>query len=181
MGSVSAPAGPLSSSISEPLPAGPPSAGSHSVLGGCRAAPDDDRGAPMDGRRRRDRDARTADRGGGHRADRRRRPPAATAGRRPVTERRLDLEGASTVVLEGGDGPPRVLLHGQSGWAGVWLPVMAADAAGPGPPHPPAERGHRHGDAAAGVGRREVARIDVPTSLIWGRQDRVPLAAAREA
>ena len=28
----------------------------------------------------------------------------------------------------------------------------------------------------------EVARIDVPTSLIWGRQDRVmPLAAAREA
>jgi len=43
----------------------------------------------------------------------------------PVTERRLDLAGVSTVVLEGGDGPPLVLLHGQSGWAGVWLPVMA--------------------------------------------------------
>ena len=43
----------------------------------------------------------------------------------PVTERRLHLAGVSTVVLEGGDGPPLVLLHGQSGWAGVWLPVMA--------------------------------------------------------
>jgi pimeloyl-ACP methyl ester carboxylesterase len=43
----------------------------------------------------------------------------------PVTERRLDLEGVSTAVLEGGDGPPVVLLHGQGGWAGVWLPAMA--------------------------------------------------------
>ena len=43
----------------------------------------------------------------------------------PVTERRLDLAGVSTAVLEGGDGPPVVLLHGQGGWAGVWLPVMA--------------------------------------------------------
>ena len=30
----------------------------------------------------------------------------------PVTERRLRLPGSSTVVLEGGDGPPLVLLHG---------------------------------------------------------------------
>ena len=43
----------------------------------------------------------------------------------PVTERRLDLAGVSTAVLEGGDGPPVVLLHGQGGWAGVWVPVMA--------------------------------------------------------
>ena len=43
----------------------------------------------------------------------------------PVTERRLDLAGVSTAVLEGGDGPPVVLLHGQGGWAGVWLPAMA--------------------------------------------------------
>jgi pimeloyl-ACP methyl ester carboxylesterase len=43
----------------------------------------------------------------------------------PVTERRLELAGMSTAVLEGGEGPPVVLLHGQGGWAGVWLPVMA--------------------------------------------------------
>jgi len=35
----------------------------------------------------------------------------------PVTERRLDLAGVSTAVLEGGDGPPVVLLHGQGGWS----------------------------------------------------------------
>ena len=43
----------------------------------------------------------------------------------PVTERRLDLAGVSTAVLEGGDGPPVVLLHGQGGWAGMWMPVIA--------------------------------------------------------
>jgi pimeloyl-ACP methyl ester carboxylesterase len=43
----------------------------------------------------------------------------------PVTERRLELAGVSTAVLEGGDGPPVVLLHGQGGWAGMWLPVIA--------------------------------------------------------
>ena len=43
----------------------------------------------------------------------------------PVTERRLDLAGVSTAVLEGGDGPPVVLLHGQGGWSGIWLPVIA--------------------------------------------------------
>jgi pimeloyl-ACP methyl ester carboxylesterase len=42
----------------------------------------------------------------------------------PVTERRLDLAGVSTAVLEGGDGPPAVLLHGQGGWSGMWLPVI---------------------------------------------------------
>jgi pimeloyl-ACP methyl ester carboxylesterase len=42
-----------------------------------------------------------------------------------VNERRLDLAGVSTAVLEGGDGPPVVLLHGQGGWAGMWLPVAA--------------------------------------------------------
>jgi pimeloyl-ACP methyl ester carboxylesterase len=43
----------------------------------------------------------------------------------PVTERRLLLAGVSTAVLEGGNGPPLVLLHGQGGWAGVWLPAIA--------------------------------------------------------
>lgn len=40
----------------------------------------------------------------------------------PLTERRLQLGGVSTAVLEGGEGPPVVLLHGQGAWAGMWLP-----------------------------------------------------------
>ena len=43
----------------------------------------------------------------------------------PVTERRLRPAGVSTMVLEGGDGPPLVLLHGaiESGGA-YWAPVI---------------------------------------------------------
>ena len=47
----------------------------------------------------------------------------------PVTERRRDLGGVSTAILEAGDGPPLVLLHGQGGWAGIWLSVLPALAA----------------------------------------------------
>jgi pimeloyl-ACP methyl ester carboxylesterase len=47
----------------------------------------------------------------------------------PVSERRLDLAGVSTAVLEAGDGPPVVLLHGQGGWSGMWLPVAGDLAA----------------------------------------------------
>ena len=43
----------------------------------------------------------------------------------PVVEQRLLLAGVSTTVLEGGSGPPVVLLHGQGGWAGLWLPAIA--------------------------------------------------------
>lgn len=43
----------------------------------------------------------------------------------PMTERRLDLDGISTVVLEGGEGPPIVLLHGQGG-VGAFMGGMAA-------------------------------------------------------
>jgi pimeloyl-ACP methyl ester carboxylesterase len=42
----------------------------------------------------------------------------------PVTERRLDLAGVSTSVLEGGEGPPVVLLHGPGAWAGHWMKVL---------------------------------------------------------
>jgi pimeloyl-ACP methyl ester carboxylesterase len=42
----------------------------------------------------------------------------------PVAERRLDVSGVSTAVIEGGDGPPIVLLHGQGGFAAMWVPVM---------------------------------------------------------
>jgi pimeloyl-ACP methyl ester carboxylesterase len=42
----------------------------------------------------------------------------------PVTDRRLQLAGVSTAVLEGGDGPPVVLLHGPAGYAAHWLRVI---------------------------------------------------------
>jgi alpha/beta hydrolase fold len=41
----------------------------------------------------------------------------------PVTERRIELAGISTAVLEGGDGPPLVLLHGPSAYAAVWFQI----------------------------------------------------------
>jgi pimeloyl-ACP methyl ester carboxylesterase len=41
-----------------------------------------------------------------------------------VTERRLELAGVSTAVLEGGDGPPIVLLHGPGEFAAKWLRVI---------------------------------------------------------
>ncbi|MBW3601182.1 MAG: alpha/beta fold hydrolase [Actinobacteria bacterium] len=43
----------------------------------------------------------------------------------PVEDRRLRLAGVSTAVLVGGDGPPVVLLHGQGGFAAMWLAVIA--------------------------------------------------------
>jgi pimeloyl-ACP methyl ester carboxylesterase len=42
----------------------------------------------------------------------------------PVTERRLELAGVSTAVLEGGDGPPVILLHGASEFAACWIRVI---------------------------------------------------------
>jgi pimeloyl-ACP methyl ester carboxylesterase len=40
-----------------------------------------------------------------------------------LTERRLDLAGVSTAVLEGGDGPPVILLHGPGEFAAKWMLV----------------------------------------------------------
>lgn len=42
----------------------------------------------------------------------------------PVTERRLDLAGVSTAVLEGGNGPQVVLLHGPGAHASAWIEVI---------------------------------------------------------
>ena len=42
----------------------------------------------------------------------------------PVAERRLQLAGVSTAVLEGGDGPPVVLLHGGGEFAATWMRVI---------------------------------------------------------
>ncbi len=42
----------------------------------------------------------------------------------PVTERRLSRSGISTAVVEGGDGPPMVLLHGPAGNATHWARVL---------------------------------------------------------
>jgi pimeloyl-ACP methyl ester carboxylesterase len=42
----------------------------------------------------------------------------------PVTERRIDLEGIPTAVLEGGAGPPVVLLHGPGEFAAKWFAVV---------------------------------------------------------
>lgn len=70
-------------------------------------------------------------------------PQQATPGRRPdkrdararllaeapVTERRLNLAGVSTAVLDGGEGPPIVLLHGQGGVGAQWMPLLPRLAA----------------------------------------------------
>jgi pimeloyl-ACP methyl ester carboxylesterase len=42
----------------------------------------------------------------------------------PVTERRIDLGGIPTAVLEGGAGPPVVLLHGPGAFAAKWFAVI---------------------------------------------------------
>jgi pimeloyl-ACP methyl ester carboxylesterase len=42
----------------------------------------------------------------------------------PVMERQLDLAGISTAVLEGGDGPPIVLLHGPGEFGAKWMRVI---------------------------------------------------------
>jgi pimeloyl-ACP methyl ester carboxylesterase len=44
----------------------------------------------------------------------------------PAAEHQLELCGISTAVLQGGDGPPLVLLHGPGGSAADWRAVLPA-------------------------------------------------------
>jgi pimeloyl-ACP methyl ester carboxylesterase len=74
----------------------------------------------------------------------------------PAAERRLEIAGVSTSVLEGGSGPPLVLLHGPGEFAAKWrgiLPdlvtthrVVAPDLPG-------------HGTSQVRHGRLDVARV----------------------
>jgi pimeloyl-ACP methyl ester carboxylesterase len=75
----------------------------------------------------------------------------------PVTERRLRLAGVSTAVLEGGDGPPLVLLAGE--FAAVWMRII-----------PDLVRTHRViAPDLPGLGASEVpdGPPDVATTLAW--------------
>ncbi len=77
----------------------------------------------------------------------------------PLSERHQELAGVPTAILEAGDGPPLVLLHGQGEFWGVWLPVIDDLA-----------RRHRvviadlPGHGATGVGQ---GRLDAGTTLGW--------------
>jgi pimeloyl-ACP methyl ester carboxylesterase len=42
----------------------------------------------------------------------------------PVTDRRLELAGISTAVLEGGEGPPVIFLHGPGEFGAKWMRVI---------------------------------------------------------
>lgn len=76
-----------------------------------------------------------------------------------LTERRLDLAGIDTAVLEGGEGPPLVLLHGQGEFAATWLRVL-----------PDLARSHHvivpdlPGHGASGVGEEP---IDADVLIRW--------------
>src|SRR5215204_893321 len=77
----------------------------------------------------------------------------------PVIERRLDLAGVSTSLLEGGEGPPLVLLHGQGGFAAMWGRVI---------PHLVGSH-HVVAPDLPGLGRSEVraGNLDARAMVAW--------------
>lgn len=76
----------------------------------------------------------------------------------PVSERRLEVDGVQTSVLEGGDGAPLVLLHGGIECGGVmWAPVLTELA-----------RHHRVVvPDMPGLGESAPRRLDVETFSRW--------------
>lgn len=77
----------------------------------------------------------------------------------PVTERRLDAAAVPTVVLEGGDGPPVVLLHGPGESAVNWpwtIPDVATSHRVAAPELP------AHGSSGTGE-----APLDTDLAVAW--------------
>ena len=75
----------------------------------------------------------------------------------PVTERRLQVAGVSTSVLEGGAGSPILFLHGPGDFAGMWMRVIPDLVTTHRiPPHPPQHvqdgEAHHQRDRTIGVG-----------------------------
>jgi pimeloyl-ACP methyl ester carboxylesterase len=108
----------------------------------------------------------------------------------PVRERQLHLGGIVTVVLEGGDGPPLVLLHGPGGNAAHWIRVIpelvtthrviAPDLPGQG--ESVVAEGLLSGERGAPpIPPADLAHIVVPTRLIWGRYDLATRLAVAES
>src|SRR5918997_5792454 len=77
----------------------------------------------------------------------------------PVRERRIEPAGVRTALLEAGDGPPLVLLHGAIECGGaVWAPVIARLA----------ERHRVLVPDVPGLGESEpVARLDAAAFAGW--------------
>ncbi|MGI8606288.1 MAG: alpha/beta fold hydrolase [Gaiellaceae bacterium] len=77
----------------------------------------------------------------------------------PVSERRFDVDGVDTAVLEGGDGAPVVLLHGVGSFAPEWGRVI-----------PELARSHRVvAPDLPGLGESSVrvGRLDVAAAVAW--------------
>jgi pimeloyl-ACP methyl ester carboxylesterase len=77
----------------------------------------------------------------------------------PLSEQRLQLAGVSTSVLEGGDGPPVVLLHGQGEFAAVWMRAIS-DLVGTHRVIVPDLPGHGASEVSSGS-------LDTGTVLMW--------------
>jgi pimeloyl-ACP methyl ester carboxylesterase len=79
----------------------------------------------------------------------------------PVTERRLDLAGVSTSLIEGGVGPPVVLLHGVGMFAEMWTYRVIADLLASHRVVAPDLPGHGRSVLRAST------RLDAPAMVAW--------------
>ncbi len=85
----------------------------------------------------------------------------------PVTERSLEIAGLQTSVLEGGSGPPVVLLHGP-GESCIWYSLTCAQDK----KRMNALRSIMKIVGVPVISPAELEKIRKPVSLIWGRYDR---------